>query len=63
MDRNQNTVTSYFNDEKTYSSRIIKLSKRCHHYFNQLYEFELVKPEIEHKETFIVEFYILQCDK
>ena len=37
--------------------------KRLNHLTNQLYEVELVKPEIEHREPTIVGFFIPQYSK
>ena len=63
MDRSQHTVTKYLTDEKTHSAINSKLFKRLNHITNQLYEVELVKPEIEHREPTIVGFFILQNAK
>ena len=60
MDRSRHTVTKYLNDEKTHSAFISELFKRPNHITDQLYEVELVKPEIEHREPIIVGFFILQ---
>ena len=48
------------NDEKTHSAINNKLFKRLNFITDQLYEFELVKLEIEHREPIIVGFFILQ---
>ena len=37
--------------------------KRLNHITDQLYEVELVKPEIEHREPIIVGFFVLQYAK
>ena len=63
MDRSHHTVTKYLNDEKTHSAINSKLFKRLNHITDQLYEVELVKPEIEHREPIIVGFFILQYAK
>ena len=63
MDRSRHTVTKYLNDEKTHSSINSKTFKRLNHITDQLYEVELVKPEIEHREPIIVGFFILQYAK
>ena len=63
MDRSRHTVTKYLNDEKTHSAINSKLFKRLNHITDQLYEVELAKPEIEHKEPIIVGFFILQYAK
>ena len=50
MDRSRHTVTKSLNDEKTNSAINNKLSKRLNFITDQLYEVELVKSEIEHRE-------------
>ena len=60
MDRSRHTVTKYLNDEKTHSANNSKLLKRLNFINDQLYEVELVKSEIEHREPIIVGFFILQ---
>ena len=60
MDRSRHTVTKYLNNEKTYSAIDIKLFKRLNFNTDQLYEVEFVKPEIEHRESITVGFFILQ---
>ena len=60
MDRSRHTVTKCLNDEKTHSANNIKLFKRLNFITDQLYEIELVKSEIEHREPIIVGFFILQ---
>ena len=63
MDRSRHTVTKYLNDEKTRSAIINKLFKQLSCISDQLYEVELVKSEIEHRESIIVGFFILQYAK
>ena len=63
MDRSRHTVTQYLNDEKTHSAINIKMFNQLNHITDQLYEVELVKPEIEHREPIIVGFFILQYAK
>ena len=63
MDRSRHTVTKYLSDEKTHSAINSKMFKRLNHITDQLYEVELVKPEIEHREPIIVGFFILQYAK
>ena len=63
MDRSRHTVTKYLSDEKTHSAFNSKLFKRLNHITDQLYEVELVKSEIEHREPIIVGFFILQYAK
>ena len=63
MHRSRHTVTKYLTDEKTHSAINSKMSKRPNHITDQLYEVELVKPDIEHREPIIVGFFILQYAK
>ena len=63
MDRSRDTVTIYMTDEKAHSAINLKLFKRLNHITDQLYEVELVKPEIEHRESIIVGCFILQYAK
>ena len=63
MDRNQHTVTKYLSDEKTHPAINSKLFKKLDHVNNSLYEVELAKAQIEHKEPIIVGFFILQYAK
>ena len=63
MDRSRHTVAKYLNDEKTHSAKNGKMFKRLNHIADQLYEVELVKSEIEHKEPIIVGFFILKYAK
>ena len=60
MDRSRHTVTKYLNDEKNHSAINNKLFKRLNFITDQLYEVELVKSEIEHREPINVGFFILQ---
>ena len=63
MNRSRHTVTKYMTDEKTHSAINSKMFKRLSHITDQLYEVELVKSEIEHREPIIVGFFILQYAK
>ena len=63
MDRSRRTVTKYLNDEKTHSAINSKMFKPLKYITDQLYDVELVKPEIEHREAIIVGFFILQYAK
>ena len=63
VDQSRHTVTKYLTDEKTHAAINSKLFKKSDHMNNSLYEVELVKAEIEHKEPIIVEFFILQYAK
>ena len=63
MDRSRHTVRKFLNDEKTHSAINNKLFKRLNFITDQLYEVEIVKSEIEHREPIIVGFFILQYAK
>ena len=60
MDRSRHTVIKYLSDEKTYGAINTKFFKRLDHINDQVYEVELAKAEIEHREPIIVGFFILQ---
>ena len=60
MGRSRPTVTKYLSDEKTHGAIDNKVFKRLGSINDQLYEVELVKSEIEHKEPIIVGF--LSCN-
>ena len=59
MDRSGHTVTKYLSDEKTHAAIISKLFRRLDQMNNSLYEVELIKAQIEHKEPIFVGFFIL----
>ena len=59
-DRSRHAVTKYLNDEKTHSAIINKLFKGLNFITDQLYDAELVKSEIEHREPVFVGFFFLQ---
>ena len=63
MDRSRHTVTRYLSDEKTHGAINTKFFKRLDQINDQLYEVDLVKTEIEHREPIIVGFFILQYAK
>ena len=63
MDRSRHTVTKYLNNEKTHSAFNKNFFKRPYFITDQLYEFELVKSEMEHREPIIVGFFNLQNAK
>ena len=63
MDRSRHTVTKYLSDEKTHGAINTNFFKRLDHINDQLYEVELAKAEIEHREPIIVGFFILQYAK
>ena len=62
-DRSRHTVTKYLADEKTHAAINSKLFKKLDHVNNSLFEVELAKAQIEHKEPIIVRFFILQYAK
>ena len=63
MDRSRHTVTKYLSDEKAHAVINSKLFKRLDHMNNSLYEVELARAQIEHKEPIIVGFFLLQNAK
>ena len=50
MDRSRHTVTKYLNNEKTHSAMNNKMFKWLNHINNNLYEVEMAKAKVEHKE-------------
>ena len=60
IDRSRHTDTKYLSGEKTHGPINTKFFKRLDHINDQLYEVELAKAEIEHREPIIVGFFILQ---
>ena len=63
MDRSRHTETKYLNDKKTHKAFNGKLFKRLNSVSKELYEVQLVKSKIEHREPIIVCFSILQSAK
>ena len=63
MDRSRHTITKYLNDEKTHKAINEPLFKRLNSVEKDLYEVELLKSTIEHREPIIVGFFILQYAK
>ena len=63
MDRSRRTVMKYLSDEKTNAANISKLFKTLGQVNNSLYDVELGKAQIEHKELNIFGFFILQTTK
>ena len=59
MDRSRHTITKYRNDEKTHKATNESLFKRLITVEKDLYEVELLKSTIEHREPIIVGFFIL----
>ena len=63
MDRSRHSVKKYLSAEKTHGAINTKFFKRLNHINDQLYEVELAKAEIEHRQPIIVGFCILQYAK
>ena len=63
MDRSRHTKTKYLNDEKTHKAINGKMFKRLNNVSKEIYEVELAKSKIEHREPIIVGFFILQYAK
>ena len=63
MHCSRHTLTKYLIDEKTTSAIDSEMFRRLNHITEQLYEVELVKSEIEHREPIFVGFFILQYAK
>ena len=63
MDRSKHTMTKYLGDEKTHKAINNQFFKRLNIVAKDLYEVELVKSTIEHREPIIVGFFILQYAK
>ena len=63
MDRSRHTMTNYLTGGKTHRAIISKMFKRLNHITDQLFEVELVKSKIEHREPIFVRFFVLQYEK
>ena len=63
MDRSKHTMTKYLGDEKTHKAINNQFFMRLNIVAKDLYEVELVKSTIEHREPIIVGFFILQYAK
>ena len=63
MDRSRHTITKYLNDEKTHKAVNEPMFKRLNTVKKDLYEVELLKSTIEHREPIIVGFFTLQYAK
>ena len=63
MDRSRHSITKYLNDEKTHKAINEPLFKRLNTVEKDFYEVELLKSTIEHRESIIVGFFILQYAK
>ena len=59
MDHSRHTVSQYLSDEKTHGVFNGKQFEKLDHVNISLYEVELAKALIEHKESIIVGFFIL----
>ena len=62
-DRSRHTITKYLGDEKTHKAINEKFFKRLNVVKKDLYEVELLKSTIEHREPIIVGFFIQQYAK
>ena len=62
-DMSRHTVTKYLTDGKTHATISSKVLKKLDHVNNSLYEVELAKAQIEHKEPINVMFFIPQYAK
>ena len=58
MDRSRHTETFYFNDEKTHKAINNRLFRRLNNVSTDIYEVELAKSTVEHREPIIVGFFI-----
>ena len=63
MDRSRHTETLYLNEEKTHKAINNRLFRRLNSVSRDIFEGELVKSTIEHREPIIVGFFILQYAK
>ena len=63
IDRSRHTKTLYLNDEKTHKAINNRLFRRLNNVSTDIYEVELVKSTVEHREPIIVGFFILQYAK
>ena len=59
----RHTVTKYLSDEKTHCAINSKFFKKVDHMNHQLYEVELAKAEVKHKEPVVLGFFFLQYAK
>ena len=63
MDRRRHTVTNYLTDKRTHEAINSKLFEKLDHLNNSLFENELAKALIEHKEPILVRFFMIQYAK
>ena len=61
MDRSRHTLTKYLNDEKTHNAINEPLFKRLKTVEKDLYDVELLKTTIEHREFIIVGNFTSVC--
>ena len=61
--RSRHTVTKFLSDEQIHGAINTNFFKSLDHINDQLYEVELAKAEIEHREPIIVGFFLLQYAK
>ena len=59
MDRSRRSATKYLTDQKMHTAITSKMFKRLNHKTDQLYQVELVKSAIEHRESILVGFFFL----
>ena len=60
MDHSRQTVTKFLSNEKTHGAVNTNFFRRLDHINDQLYEVQMAKAEIEHREPIYVGFFILQ---
>ena len=63
MDRSRHTETLYLNDGKTHKAINNRLFRSLNNVSTDIYEVELAKSTVEHREPIIVGFFILQYAK
>ena len=63
LERSRHPETKHLNDEKTHKAINGKMFKRLNIVSKEIYEVELAKSKIEHREPIIVGFFILQYAK
>ena len=63
MDRSRHTQTLYLSDENTHKAINNRLFRRLNNVGRGIYEVELVKSTVEHREPIIVGFFFLQYAK
>ena len=63
MDRRKHAETKYLKDEMTHKAISGKMFKHLNDVSKEIYEVELAKSKIEHRETIMVGFFMLQYAK